>query len=156
MATIKFNVGTDPVTGKKQKYTSVEVRFQYGVPIEFIGSMSFHENNDTPAVPGGTTERQKKSVESYMENYPGAILGKSLDQQWMNSVSKLYLPGPNDLTDPENPVPYPNAVLMSDYFQNKLINTFPNTGGGDALWKGIEGICKEMIAIRQANGELPI
>lgn len=156
MATIRFNIGTDPVTGKKEKYTSTDVRFQYGVPIEFIGSMSFHEVNDDPAVPGGTTARQKKAVESYMENYPGAILGKSFDQQWIDSVTKLYLPGPDDLTDPENPVPYPNAVLMSDYFQNKVLSTYPGVGGGKMLWEAIEGLCKEMIAIRQANGELPV
>lgn len=156
MANIKFNVGNDPVTGKKQKYTSVEVKFQYGVPIEFIGSMSLHEVNDDSAVPAGSLANQKRAVESRMENYPGAILGKPLDQQYMDSVTRLYLLGPNDLTDPENPVPYPNAILMSDYFQNKVLSTYPGVGGGKMLWEAIEGLCKEMIAIRQANGELPV
>lgn len=148
MGTIRFNVGTDPLTGKKQKYTNVEIRFQYGAPIEFIGSMSFHEVNDDPASSIGTTERQKKAVESYMDNY--STVGRFID-----SVTKLYLPGLQDLTDPQNPVPYPNAMLLTDYLELKAVNTFPSTAGGDALWKAMEGVCREMIAIRKANGELP-
>lgn len=144
MATVRFNVGIDPLTGKRQKYTNVEVRFQYGAPIEFIGSMSFHEVNDDPAVNVGTTERQKRATQPYMENY--STLDKFID-----SVSKLYVTG---LTD-QNGDPIPNAVRLDVYLETKAINSFPGVAGADQLWKGLEGVCKEMIAVRQANGELP-
>lgn len=145
MATVKFNIGNDPVTGKKMKYTNVEVRFQYGEPIEFIGSISLHEVNDDPALPAGTDSRSKKAVESYMENFQTRGL-------FIDSVSKLYVAG---LTD-GNGDPIPNAIALGLYLEQKAINTFPGVAGADPLWQGIEGVCKEMVAIRQANGELPV
>lgn len=163
MATIKFTVGTDPLTGKKQKYTNNEVRIRNGIPIEFNGTMSFHELNDDQATPPGSSERQKKSVESYTENFainsitptknPDGLLHiDSVTKQYVEMIDGGgYVLQSDMVTPPANPV-----MSLADYFALKALNSFPGTAGSDPLWGGIEGLCKEMIAIRQANGSLPM
>lgn len=144
MATIRFNVGTDPISGKRIKYTNDEIRIKGGMPIEFIGKITFHELNDNPAVPTGQTRNEKRVVEEYTENF-------STVNKFIDSVTKLYVPG---LVDGNND-PIPNAIALGEYLESKVINTFPGVAGGDQAWKFDEGRCKEMIAIRKANGELP-
>lgn len=140
---IKFNISTaDPVTGKKMKYTSTDIRIQYGTPIEFIGAISFHEANDDPAIPSGSTGQAKKVVEAYMESY-------STHGRMINSVTRLYV---SSLTDSVG-APIANHVTLSSYLALKAYNSYPSTAGSDPIWKGMEGICKEMIAVRKANGE---
>lgn len=151
MATIKFNVSAnDPLTGKKMKYTNLEIRFQHGVPIEFIGNISLHEINDDPAIPAGSDSRSKRAVESYTENF--AIGTRNID-----SVTKHYAVnvGGNwfreDLITPiVNPV-----ISLAFHFEQKTINSFPGVANADPLWELAEGLCKEMVNIRQINGELP-
>lgn len=133
---IRFNVTTaDPVTGKRIKYTNVEVRFQYGQPIEFIGSISFHETNDDPATPSGNTVQAKRVVESYMEDF-------STNGKFIDPATKLYVA--------QDAV---GAVALGSYLANKAYNSFPGTVGGDGFVKGIEGLCKELFVVRKANGE---
>lgn len=150
MATIKFNISNDAVTGKKMKYTNQEVRMQYGIPIEFIGTISLHEVNNDPAIPAGTDERSKRTVSSYTENF--SLVNKHID-----SVTKLYAYDVNGTWMSADLVtPVPNAVVsLSEFFETKAINTFPQVAGADPLWSLIEGLCKEMIGIRKTNGEFP-
>jgi len=140
---IKFTVtASDPVTNKRVKYTSRDIIFKNGLLTDFAGVISLHENDDSPAIPAANDSRSRKAVESYTDVY-------TLTGKFINSVTKLYVVG---LTD-GNGNAIPNAVSLESYFSLKAWNTFPSTGASDPLWKGLEGACKEMIAIRKANGE---
>lgn len=136
-AQIKFKIGTDAATGKVIKYTHMETRFKDGAPIELIGKISFHEvaNENNDAVPVNATALAKKAVESFTENY-------SCVNRYIDTTTKLYLNAENV-----------GAVLLTDYLRDKAINSYPATANGDPLSKLVEGICKEVINIRKANGE---
>lgn len=139
----RFNVTTtDPVTGKKIKYTNQEVRFRNGNPIEFIGTISFHESNDNNATPSGSTAIAIRATQSYTDIYSTA-------GRFINSVTRVYVDGVVDA----NGDPIPNAVSLESYLGLKAYNSFPQTAGSDAVWKGLEGICKELFLVRKANGE---
>ena len=153
MATIKFNItNNDPVTRKRMKYNNTEIRFQYGAPIEISGAISLHEINDSPAVPAGSDSRSKKAVESYSDYF--TLLDKFID-----TVSLLYaVKNANDewVLQSDGVTPVVNPVLsMAQYFEQYIINTLPGVAGGDQLWEISEGICKQMINVRKANGEFP-
>lgn len=134
---LKFKIGTDAATGKVIKYTHIETRFQNGSPIELIGKISFHEvaNENNDALPVNATALAKKAVESFTENY--SCVGRYID-----TTTKLYL-NAEDV----------GAVLLTDYLRDKAVNSYPSTAGADPLSKLVEGICKEVINIRKANGE---
>lgn len=145
MSLIRFNVGTDSLTGKKTKYTNEEVRVKDGRPIEFIGAISYHEVNDDPATPPNNTTNGKRAVEKTTFNYQ--VSGKFID-----STTKLYVVGLAD----GNGNPIANAISVADYFDLKLTNSFPQVAGISPTWKVVEGWCREMIAILQTNGELNV
>lgn len=146
MAIIKFNVvANDPVTGKKVKFKLTFLGInEEGSITAIAGILSFHEANDDNAIPVNATIQAKRVVESYEIIYQ--VADKIID-----SVTKLYLPS---LVDGNND-PIPNAVPLSTYLSTKVINSYPGVGGGDQAWKFYEGVAKEIIAVRQANGELP-
>lgn len=153
MATIKFNVtANDPLTGKKVKYTNTEIRFQYGAPIEIMGAISLHETNDDPAVPPRTDSRSKKSVESYSDYF-------TTRDKFIDTVTMLYAKQIADLSwvlESDGVTPITNPVLRLDqYFEQYIINSLPGVAGGDRLWEVSEGICKQMMNVRKANGEFP-
>jgi hypothetical protein len=141
MAQIRFNVGNDLLTGKKIKYTSLDITLKNGFPTNFTGLLTYHEVNDDPAVTIGSTERQKKATSSTYENYQ--VSGKFID-----STSKLYVSQFDG-----NGVPTVGAISLESYFENKAINTFSSVAGGNPLSTLVEGLCKEMIDIRKLNGE---
>lgn len=143
MAQVQCNVSSnDPVTGKKIKaqLTGAPIGFG-GYPSHVTYKLIFKETDDnTDAIPSGPTEREKKAVSSYEETF-------QIDTRLISSTTKLYLP--YDSQDV-------NKISLQDYFANKVINTYSGVGGGDASWKFAEGLLKEVVAIKQANGELPV
>jgi hypothetical protein len=141
--TIRVNVtGNDPITGKKVKADLIYITFNQDGGVRNIGYMvSYFENNNiTPAISAGSSERQKKSVQSVEKEF--AVSGKSI-----LSTTLVYSP----LVD-ENNVPIPNAILVSEYLRLNPINQFPGVSNSDPLWKLVEGILKKIIDIELANG----
>ncbi|MCE2934691.1 MAG: hypothetical protein LW845_01570, partial [Flammeovirgaceae bacterium] len=64
----------------------------------------------------------------------------------IHGTTLLYLP--------ENTT-NPNAITLKEYFRTRTINDFPGVSGGDPARDFAEGLLRQMILIRQANGELP-
>jgi len=143
MAEVKCNVtNNDPDTGKKIK------AFLSGAPLGFGGYpihvsyiLKYKEIDDvTDAIPPANTSTSRNSIKDIEETF-------YVTDRKISGVTKLYLP--DDTVDI-------NAVSLKDYFANKIINTYQGTGGGDPAWKFAEGVLKEVISIRQLNGELPV
>lgn len=133
---VSFRVtNADPVTGKRIVYTSLQVTFTNGAPTEFVGLLSYRESNDSPALPNGTTLAQKRAVESYSESYTCA-------NKYINGSTLVYV------SDSD-----PNAVRLDEWLRTRTVGSLPGTGGGDILSGFIQGLCKQMILIRKANGE---
>lgn len=138
MANIKFNIGTDSSTGKKLKYEHKKIDITDGQPVNLVGVISFHEQNDAEAISANSSFIAKRSIESYRDEY--VTVGRLI-----NPNTKLYVsPGT------------PGAVSMEVYLQDKAINSFPNVANADPFWDLIEGVCKEVIDIRKANGKFTL
>lgn len=143
MAEVKFKItNNDPVTGKRM------IAYLTGAPLG-VGGYPSHvsylirlkENDEnTDAVPPNNTDRTKKAYQSYEEKF-------HINGQKIKLSTKIYLP--EETQDPE-------AITLSEYFATKIISTLPGVGGGDQAWKFAEGILREVILIKQANGEMPV
>lgn len=139
MAQIKFNIGIDALTGKRLKYANNKVEIRDGQPLEFKGRISFHEaGNDADAIPLNQTQSAKRAIETIDDYY-------NTNGRLINTTTKLYV-APGTI----------GAVSLEIYLQDKALNSYPGVANADPFWKVIEGVCKEVIAIRQANGELPV
>lgn len=143
MAQVKFKVtNNDPLTGKRMiaELTNASIgRLGYPLFIQYL--ITIKETDEiTNALPNGTTERAKKAVESYEETF-------YINERKISAINRLYLA---DNTDD------PNAISLAEYFETKILNTFPGVGGGDRFDILIRGLLREVISIKQANGELPI
>ena len=69
-----------------------------------------------------------------------------LNKRKIHNTTLLYLPD-----DTVNP----NAITLAEYFRTKAINTFPGVANADPLRDVAEGILRQVILIKQANGEMP-
>jgi len=145
---IKFNLPNDAISGKKVKIMLTGVNFdQYGK----VASVSYIIKLTDPITDADipvTSEIQDASFYSKEKTF--LVNGKSI-----LSTTRVYSP----LKD-SNGVDIPNAIKISDYLQLKAINTYKNPNdtnlaGGDAAWKFIQAVLKEIVLIKQANGELP-
>ncbi|MFN7465250.1 MAG: hypothetical protein ACK53T_01410 [Planctomycetota bacterium] len=143
MAQVKFKVtNNDPVTGKRMilELTAAPIgRDGYPLFVQYLVTLK-ETNETTDAIPNGTTQRARKAVESYEETF-------MINQRKISSTTRLYLS--DDTVDP-------NAITLAFYFESKILNTFPGVGNGDCLDDLARGILREVILIRQANGELPV
>jgi hypothetical protein len=140
MAQIKRKVtDLDPTTGKKiiAFLTNAPIG-EKGNPI-FINYLLKYKEADESTDPTGNDDllRSIYTVREYRFE---------INQRKISSSTLLYLL--DDTVDP-------NAISLEDYFANKAINTFPGVNNGDAAWKYAEGILRQVILIKQANGELP-
>lgn len=143
--TIRVNVtGNDAATGKKVKADLIYITTNSDGTISRVGYMLryFENDNITPAIPLGPSERQKKLVESVEKTF-------EVGNKSMLSTTFVYSP----LVD-GNDVPIPNAILVSTYLKNRQINQFPGVQNADPLWKLNEGILKQVIDIQMANNEI--
>ncbi len=129
----------DPTTGKKIiAFLTGAPLGGNGHPIHITYTLKYRENDEsTDATGNNDLLRQIYTVREYRF----AINGRKI-----SSTTLLYLP--DDTTDP-------TAVTMSDFFTTKAINSFPGVANGDQAWKFAEGLLRQMILIKQANGELP-
>lgn len=143
MAQVKVKItNTDPVTGKKMIALLTGMPFvEYGNPIHVSFLIKFKEVDETTdAAPANGTLNAQRAVTQAEYTFP-------IGTRKISSTTKLYLP--DDTQDV-------NAIMLQDYFSTKVINTYPGVGGGDQTWKFAEGVLKEVIAVMQANGELPV
>jgi hypothetical protein len=131
----------DPASGKKLVAYVQAVPFgPAGNPYHVEIVVHAKENDEeTEATPPGTTERDKQRVQPWTELFTISS-GRRIDP-----ITKLWdYDGSNQ-----------SAVELDAYFRDKLINTLPGVGGNDPLSKMCEGILREVINIKQANGEWP-
>lgn len=145
---VKFKVtNTDPVTGKRVIAFLQDVRFGAdGYPTEVRYIVTLKEVNETTdAIPLDNTERAKRAVESYEEVFYIAA-NPNFNQRKIHNTTLLYLP--------DNTVD-PNAITLQEYFRTKAINTFPGVANADPLRDVAEGILRQVILIKQANGQMP-
>jgi len=143
MAQVKVKItNTDPVTGKKMIAFLTGMPFvEYGNPVHVSFLIKFKEvDESTDAIPADSTLNAQRAVTQAEYRFP-------IGFRKISSTTKLYLP--DDTQDV-------NAITLEDYFANKVINTYQGVAGGDQTWKFAEGVLKEVIAIMQANGELPV
>lgn len=143
MAQVKVKItNSDPETGKKMIAFLTGMPFvEYGNPTHVSFLVKFKEvDESTDAIPAGSTLNQVRAVKEAEYLF-------GIGDRKISSTTKLYLP--NDTQDV-------NAITLKDYFATKVINTYQGVAGGDQTWKFAEGILKEVIAIMQANGELPV
>jgi hypothetical protein len=143
MAEVKFKITNNgSISGKK------EIAFLRAMPFNGYGSPSFvaflikfkEADETTDAIPADGTLNAKRVITQVEYNFP-------IGDRKISSLTKLYLP--DDTVDV-------NAVMLKDYFADKVINTYPNVAGGDPTWELAEGILKEVVAIMQTNGELSV
>lgn len=146
---IKFNLPNDPTSGHKVKVLLTGVNFdQFGkiLSVSYIIKLTNAITDlDIPV----TSEIQDAGFYSKEKTFH--LEGKSI-----LSTTRVYSP----LVTAQN-VPIPNAILISDYLQLKNINAYKNPndtnlGGSDPAWRFIQAVLKEIVLIKQANGELPI
>jgi len=139
---VKYKVtNNDPVTGKRMLvYLTGAPLKGNGAPDHVTYLVKLKEADDSSdAIPINSTERAIKAVSSYEERF-------EINDRKISSVTRLYLP--RNTQDP-------NAITLQDYFATKVISSFPGTNGGDQAWKFAEGILREVVLIKQANGEMP-
>jgi len=143
MAEVKRKItDNDPFTGKKL------VAYLTNAPLNGSGYPSMIQwvekvketDETTDASPANSTERAVAAVRPVEYTF-------HINNRKISSVTKLYLP--------DNTVDI-NAITLAEYFTTKVISTFPGVAGGDQAWKMAEGYLREVIAIKQANGELPV
>jgi len=146
MALIKINVSnSDPVTGKKIKATLSGINFNLNGQVKHCTYIiSFHEVNDSETSPSGTNQ-QRRAVSSYEERF-------DIENKAILSTTKIY----SQLFESDGVTPIANAINLVSYLELKAINSFPGVANADPSWNAIQGIFKEIISIRQVNGELPI
>lgn len=144
MATIRVNVGTDTERNKK-----VKADFNYmilgdnGQPNKIGYFLRYYElDNNTLSTSSGNNVLQRKLYDIVEDSF-------SFDGV-IDSGSKVY----TSLTDETGSI-IPGAIDVKTYFENFAINELPGVGNSDPYWKTAQGILKEVISIRQANGELP-
>ena len=141
MAQVKVNItNNDPVTGKKIKAQLTNMPFGFGGFPKIVQYLEVLKEVDdtTDAIPSGNTEREKKAVMQSEQTFV-------IDKRTIHKTTKVYVA-----------VDDPNAITLEEHFATKVINTLPGVGNADQSWKFVEGVLKEVIAIRQANGELPV
>lgn len=140
---VKFKVtNSDPVTGKRMIVflTNAPIGAE-GYPLQIQYLVKLKEADETTdAAPADGSIRAKRAVETYEESF-------FITDRKINSTTLLYLP--DDTTDP-------NAITLKEYFRTKVISSFPGVGGGDPFRDIGEGLLRQMVAIRQANGEMPL
>lgn len=145
---IKFSLPDDPISGNKVKVLLTGANFDYRgklVSISYIIKLTNQADQEISP----TSEIQDAAFFSKEKVFfPN---GKAI-----LSTTRVYSP----LVD-GNGVAIPNAILISEYLQMKPINQFKNPNdtnlaGGDASWKFLQSVLKEVVLIKQANGELPI
>lgn len=144
MPQVKVKISNaEPNTGKKliAILTNAPLR-RFGYP-EIVQWQEYIKEVDesTDAVPPNSNER---TASLYKQGEEKTF---NVNERKISSTTRLYLP--EDTVDV-------NAITLKDYFATKVINQFPGVAGGDQAWKFAEGILKEVIAIKQANGEMPV
>ncbi len=139
---VRFRISNnDPVSGKRIiAFLTNAPLGRDGTPLFIQYLVTLKEVDEvTDAIPSGTTKRAKRAVESYEETFV-------IDDRKIHGTTLLYLP--------ENTT-NPNAITLKEYFRTRTINDFPGVSGGDPARDFAEGLLRQMILIRQANGELP-
>lgn len=138
MAIIKFNIGTDPVSGKKLKaFFYGDIYFNAtGQLLSINYLISYHNTDETDYNPNGST-LNKHQFQPFNDTF--------ICDRYINDTTKVY-----------TTVGQPGAIHLKDYFELKAMNTLPGVANNSPIWKVIEGILKEVIAIKQANLELPV
>lgn len=142
---LKFAINNDPTTGDKVKVQLTGMEFNiYGklTQMTFIVILT-DPVNDLPINPISDIQQNL-----YTKEITFAITGKAI-----LSTTRVY-------TDPSGVGTVANAVMIDDYVQLKATNTLQNPNGtlingSDPTYKVIQAIFKELVLIRQANGQLP-
>lgn len=143
---IKFNLPDDPVSLNKVKVLLTGVNFDGTgkiLTVSYIIKLTNQLDQDILV----TSEIQDSNFFSKEKTF-------TLGNKAIVTATRVYSPLVNG-------VPGPGAAFISDYLQLKAINTFKNPNdsnlaGGDASWKFIQAVLKEIVLIKQANGELPL
>lgn len=132
---------SDPVTGKKMiAYLTLIMVDGRGVPLNVSYKVKYKEANETTdAVPPTNYVTTGKAYQPFDEFY-------TIGKRKISSTTLLYLQ--DDTVDP-------NAITLEDYFATKTILSYPGVSNGDQFWKVAEGVLRQIILIRQANGEYP-
>jgi hypothetical protein len=140
---VRFKVtNSDPVTGKRMIVflTGAPIGAQ-GYPVQIIYMVRLRESDEvTPAAPANNTERAKRAVQEYEEIF-------YINERKIDSTTLLYLP--DDTTNP-------NAITLADFFRTKSLNSFPGVSGNAPVRDFAEGLLRQMVLIKRANGDFPL
>lgn len=137
---IKVNIGLDTLTNTRMKAESPNFSFDGRGNLIHVTYLvkKYQLNNTTPvSETGSETRRQLLSAREYRFEVGG---------KWINTSTKAILSDTTGIT--------PKARL-DNYLRTKAVNSFPGVAGNDPLSKLLEGLFKEIIAIKQASKELP-
>jgi hypothetical protein len=131
---------SDPASGKKMvAYFQSAPLGPDGYPyhIEMVVRLK-EADEETEAAPPGTTERDQQRVSPYTEIF-------RVDSRMIDPTTKVWdTAGSN-----------PSAIALTQYWADKVLNTFPGTAGSSPLKDLCEGMLREVIEIKHANGEWP-
>ena len=137
---IKVNIGLDTLTNTKMKAELTGMSFTSNGALDHVTYIvrKYALDNTTLAnAYGSETKRDLLSAKEYNFQVNG---------KYINTSTKVILSDTLGVT--------PKAKL-SDYLRLKALNSYPGVSNGDPAWEFIEGILREIIAIKQASKQLP-